>query len=159
MRQVVGISDMKVSNNPEDVLVTYSLGSCIGIVIWDPQAKVGGLLHYMLPDSRIGRQKGIDNPYMFADTAIPAFFRESYNLGALKSRMVVKAVGGSQLLDSAGIFNIGSRNYQVMRQIFHRNNVVVSGEDIGGTVNRTVSLIVATGQTILKISGRGAIEL
>ncbi len=159
MRQVVGISDMLVSNKPDDVLVTYSLGSCIGIVIWDPQVRVGGLLHYMLPDSRIGRQRGIDNPYMFADTGIPAFFRESYNLGALKSRLVVKAVGGSQLLDSVGIFNIGSRNYQVMRQIFDRNNVKISREDIGGTVNRTVSLTIGTGRTLLKISGRGEIEL
>lgn len=159
MKIVVGISDMKVSNNPEDVLITYSLGSCIGLVVWDPVAKVGGMLHYMLPDASLDKGRAEARPYMFASTGIPMLFKEAYKYGAVKSRMVVKAVGGSQVMDAAEVFNIGKRNYMILRQMLWKNKVMIAKEDIGGTVNRTISLNVGTGQTILKVSGRGEFEL
>ena len=159
MKVVVGIADMKVSSNVTETLITYSLGSCIGLAIWDPVARVGGMLHYMLPESRIDRERAVKNPYMFADTGIPALFKESYRLGASKSRMVVSVVGGSQILDPSGMFNIGKRNYQMLRKLFDKNNIRIAGEDIGGCVNRTISLEIGTGRVLLKISGRGEIEL
>jgi chemotaxis protein CheD len=159
MKIIVGISDMKVSNRPGDVLITYSLGSCIGLVVWDPAAKVGGILHYMLPDCSLDRSRAEKNPCMFADTGIPKLFKEAYSLGAIKSRMVVKVVGGSQIMDESGMFNIGKRNYVALRKIFWKNNVLISKEDVGGVVNRTISLDVSTGTTILKVSGRGEFEL
>lgn len=159
MKIVVGISDMKVSNEPADTLITYSLGSCIGVVIWDPVAKVGGLLHYMLPDCTLDRRRAEQNPYMFADSGIPRLFKEAYRLGAVKNRMVVKAVGGSQIMDESEIFNIGKRNYMALRKIFWKNKVLITKEDIGGMVNRTISLDVETGTTLLKVSGRGEREL
>lgn len=159
MKIIVGISDMKVSKNPTDILITYSLGSCIGVAIWDPVVKVGGLLHYMLPESKIDRERAAKTPYMFGDCGIPMLFREAYKLGASKSRLVVKAVGGSQLLDPTGLFNIGKRNYLIMQKLFERNKIVVAKEDIGGSVNRTVSLHVGTGRTLLKVSGKGEYEL
>lgn len=159
MKIVVGISDMKVSNNPEDVLITYSLGSCIGVVIWDPEARVAGLLHYMLPDSSLDKDKAQLKPFMFADTGIPRLFKETYKYGAVKSRMVVKVVGGSQIMDNSGIFNIGKRNYAVLRKIFWKNKILVSKEDVGGSGNRTISIEVGSGLTTLKVSGRGEFEL
>lgn len=156
---MVGISDMKVSNNPEDVLITYSLGSCIGVVIWDPVAKVAGMLHYMLPDSSLDKEKAQLKPFMFADTGIPRLFKETYKYGATKSRLVVKVVGGSQIMDSSGIFNIGKRNYAVLRKIFWKNKIMVTAEDVGESGNRTVSIEVGTGRTMLKVSGRGEFEL
>lgn len=72
MKQIVGVADMIVSNNPEESVITYSLGSCIGLVIYDPTVKVGGILHYMLPESSIDADKARRKPYMFADTGIPA---------------------------------------------------------------------------------------
>jgi chemotaxis protein CheD len=159
MKIVIGISDMKVSNSPEDVLITYSLGSCIGLVIWDPVVKVGGMLHYMLPDCNLDRSRAEKNPCMFADTGIPKLFKEVYKFGAIKNRLVVKVVGGSQIMDESGMFNIGKRNYLALRKIFWKNRVLISKEDIGGVVNRTISLDVATGLTILKVSGRGEFEL
>jgi chemotaxis protein CheD len=159
MKIIVGISDMKVSNRPGDVLITYSLGSCIGLVVWDPAAKVGGILHYMLPDCSLDRSRAEKNPCMFADTGIPKLFKEAYSLGAIKSRMIVKVVGGSQIMDESGMFNIGKRNYVALRKIFWKNNVLISKEDVGGVVNRTISLDVSTGTTILKVSGRGEFEL
>ncbi len=159
MKIVVGISDMKVSNNPEDVLITYSLGSCIGVAIWDPVAKVAGLLHYMLPDSSLDKDKAQLKPFMFADTGIPRLFKETYKFGAVKTRLVVKVVGGSQIMDNSGIFNIGKRNHAVVRKMFWKNNIMISKEDVGGNCNRTISVAVGSGLTTLKVSGRGEFEL
>ena len=159
MKIVVGISDMKVSNTPGDILVTYSLGSCIGVAIWDPFAKVGGLLHYMLPDSSLDKDKAQSKPFMFADTGVPRLFKETYKFGGEKNRMVVKVVGGSQIMDDAGVFNIGKRNYMVLRKIFWKNKIMIANEHVGGTANRTVSLDVATGVIRLKTSDSGEFEI
>jgi len=159
MKVVVGISDMKVSNSPGDTLITYSLGSCIGVVVWDGKVKVGGLLHYMLPESGIDPDKARVKPYMFADTGIPRLFKAAYALGADKSRMVVKVFGGGQIMDADGVFNIGKRNYMILRRMFLKNGVMIAAEDVGGTVNRTVSLDVGTGVTRLKVGGREEVEV
>ncbi|SHL13559.1 chemotaxis protein CheD [Desulfatibacillum alkenivorans DSM 16219] len=149
------ISDLKVSNNPDVTLVTYSLGSCIGLAVWDPEVRVGGMLHYMLPDSSISQEKAKANPAMFADTGIPALFKACYKLGAQKQRMIVKVAGGAQLMDESGFFNIGKRNYAALRKMFWRNKVMVAAEDIGGMVNRTIRLNIGTGELIMKVSGKG----
>ncbi len=159
MNIIVGISDMKVSNNPRETLVTYSLGSCIGVVIWDPVVKVGGLLHYMLPESKLDKGRALKKPYMFGDSGIPALFKEAFSRGAVKSRIVVYAVGGSQINDPSGVFSIGKRNYQIMKKLFEKNNIGVKKEDIGGSVTRTVSLDVGTGRVLLKVSGKGEFQL
>ena len=155
MDVIVGVADMKVSNDPEAVLATYSLGSCIGVAIYDPFAKVGGLLHYMLPDSSLDKEKARRNPFMFGDTGIPTLFKKAYGLGAKKQRLKVVVAGGAQILDQKGLFNIGKRNHTLLRKLFWRNNVMVDFEAIGGTVNRTVKLGVADGTTWMKVSGEG----
>jgi chemotaxis protein CheD len=155
MEVIVGVGDMKVSDNPEVALVTYSLGSCIGVCIYDPSAKVGGLLHYMLPESSIDQAKARNAPFMFGDTGIPLLFKESYKLGAKKNRLNVIVVGGAEILDQKGFFNIGKRNYTLLRKLFWKNNVMINFEDVGGTVNRTVKLEIGTGVTWLKTSGDG----
>jgi chemotaxis protein CheD len=155
MNLTVGVSDMKVSNNPESVLVTYSLGSCIGIAIYDAVAQVGGLLHFMLPESDLDLNKAKENPFMFADTGIPALFRASYELGAKKHRMKVIVAGGAQVLDQKGFFNIGKRNDMAVRKIFHRNNVLIDYRDVGGNVNRTIRLAINNGEVSMKVSGQG----
>jgi chemotaxis protein CheD len=159
MRRVIGVADMAVSNAPDDVLITYSLGSCIAVVIYDPRVKVGGMLHYMLPESSLDLEKAKLNPTMFADTGIAMLFRQSYQYGAKKENIIVRAVGGAQILDQNGIFNIGKRNYLAMRKIFWRNNVLVAAEHVGGMVNRTVRLEMQTGRVILKVAGDGEVEI
>jgi chemotaxis protein CheD len=159
MKIIVGIADMQVADNPGASLITYSLGSCIGITIYDPVAKIAGLLHYMLPDSQIDRQKAQENPSMFADTGIPLLFREAYELGAEKRRMQVKVAGGAQILDESGFFNIGKRNYMALRKIFWANNVLIHAEDVGGNVNRTLSVELPSGKVSVKTSGDGIREL
>jgi len=153
-RMVVGIADMKVSNDPDVILVTHALGSCIGLAVYDPVIKVGGLLHYMLPESRINPQKAKENPFMFADTGIPLLFKTCYKYGAVKQRMIVKVAGGAQIMDERGRFNIGQRNYAVLRKIFWKNGVLIQAEDVGGFINRTMELDIATGKVCLKLPGQ-----
>lgn len=159
MNIVIGVSDMKVSNDPESVLVTYSLGSCIGVAIWDRLAHVGGMLHYMLPESSLDPAKAQANPFMFADTGIPALFKAAYGLGAKKQNMKVVVVGGAQVLDQEGFFNIGKRNHMAIRKMFWKNNVMVDYENVGGNSNRTLKLTVRDGKVWLKVSGEGVMEL
>lgn len=159
MKQIVGISDMKIASKPDEELVTYSLGSCIGVALWDPVVKVGAMLHYMLPDSNIDKEKAELKPFMFADTGVPRMFKEIYKLGALKERMKVYVVGGAQVMDDSGLFNIGKRNQMIIQKMFFKNNVAVTKEDVGGNVNRTITLNVGTGQVKLKTSGQGEVEL
>jgi chemotaxis protein CheD len=151
---VVGVSDMVVSKDPDSVLITYSLGSCIGIAIYDPIVRVGGLLHFMLPESSLDGDKAKRNPSMFADTGIPYLFKSTYDLGAQKKRMRVVVVGGSQILDQQGFFNIGKRNHMAVRKIFWKNQVMIDHEDIGGNGNRTIKLDVANGNIWMKSSGQ-----
>jgi chemotaxis protein CheD len=159
MKKVVGVADMAVSEHPEEVLVTYSLGSCIGLAIYDPVVKVGGLLHYMLPDSTMDPEKAKRMPAMFADSGIPSLFKQSYRLGAAKTNLIVKVFGGAQILDENGVFNIGKRNYLALRKIFWKNNVMIAVEDVGGNVNRTVRLEISTGRVSLKVSGAAEIDV
>jgi chemotaxis protein CheD len=149
---VVSISDIKVSNNPEDVLITYALGSCIGVAVFDPFAKVGGLLHFMLPDSALDPDKAKTVPAMFADTGITLLFKSCYAFGAEKKRMIVKVAGGASILDDTNYFRIGQKNITAMRKIFWRNNVLIDGEDTGKNCNRTVKLELSNGRCILKSS-------
>jgi len=151
---IVGVSDMKVSNDAEASLITYSLGSCIGVAIYDPIVRVGGLLHFMLPDSNLDKAKAERNPYMFADTGIPALFKSTYKLGAEKKRVRVVVVGGAQVLDQKGFFNIGKRNHMAVRKIFWKNKVMVDYEDVGGNVNRTIRVDIGNGDIWVKVFGQ-----
>ena len=150
---VVDIADLAVSKTPNTMLITYSLGSCIGVSIWDPVAKVGGLLHFMLPDSSISPEKARANPAMFCDTGVPKLFKVAYDLGAVKQRVVVKVAGGSQLVDDKGTFNIGKRNYLALRKIFWKNGIMIDNEHAGGTISRTMRVETTTGDVIIKTRG------
>jgi chemotaxis protein CheD len=149
---VIGIADLKFSNNKDDVLITYALGSCIAVAIYDPAAKVAGMLHYMLPDSSLDTAKAKQNPGMFADTGIPLLFKSCYNLGADKKRIIVKVAGGASILDNTNYFRIGEKNIMALRQIFWRNKVFIDSEDTGKSYNRTVRMDVADGKVVVKSS-------
>lgn len=156
---VVGISDLKVSSNPADSMVTYALGSCIAVAVYDPAAKVGGLLHYMLPDSTLDAAKAKETPAMFADTGIPLLFKSCYKLGADRKRMVVKVAGGASILDESNFFRIGQKNIMAMRKLFWSNNVLIDAEDTGENFNRTVRIDLGTGKFYIKRAGGQMEEL
>ena len=153
---IVGIADCQVSADPDTILVTYALGSCVAVTIYDPAVRVGGMLHIMLPDSSIDGNQGSTRPYMFADTGLPLLFRRTYELGAEKRRMVVRLAGGAQVMDEHGVFDIGRRNQVATRKILWKAGVLIQAEQMGGTTSRTVRLEVATGDMWLR--GAGGIE-
>jgi chemotaxis protein CheD len=156
---VVGVADCRISADPEIVLVTYALGSCIAVMIHDPLAGVGGLLHFMLPEASLDRQKAQQNPFMFADTGIPLLFRSAYEQGADKRRLVVWVAGGAQVMDPAGVFNIGKRNHLALRKILWKAGVLVHSEEVGGTHSRTVRLEVGSGRALLRGAGEDEREM
>jgi len=150
---VVGVADCRVSNQPESAIVTYALGSCIAVVIHDPVSQVGGILHFMLPESSLDASKAEKNPFMFADTGIPALFHQAYAKGAEKSRLVVCVAGGAQVIDDTAAFNIGKRNCLAVRKVLWRAGVMIRSEAVGGTESRTVRLEVGTGRFMLRTAG------
>lgn len=144
---------MAVSNDPSAELITYSLGSCLGITAYDPQKKVGGLLHVMLPDSTIDPVKATTAPFMFVDTGVPRLFQALLNLGADRHRIVTKVAGGAQLLDQRGVFNIGERNYKAFCGLLARNGCTIHARDVGGLSSRTLRMDLTTGNISIKTPG------
>ncbi|MBW1900196.1 MAG: chemotaxis protein CheD [Deltaproteobacteria bacterium] len=153
MKQIVVVADMKLGKKG-DVLVTHALGSCLGLVVHDPEAKIGGLLHAMLPLSKINPQKAENNPFMFVDTGVPRLFKQLYDLGGKKARLVVKAAGCASPLGDNEMFKIGERNYLVLKKLLWKNNILIESESIGGTNGRTVYFDVSTGQVDIISNGK-----
>jgi chemotaxis protein CheD len=140
----VGISDCRLSRDPGTVLLTHALGSCIGVAIHDPVSHVAGLLHFLLPASRLNPAKARENPFVYADTGIPELFHRAYALGAEKGRLRVAVVGGAQVMD-CGVFNIGTHNQLACRKILWSAGLTIQGEETGGDVSRTLRLDVGSG--------------
>jgi chemotaxis protein CheD len=153
-RIVVGVADLAVSREPSKAIVTYALGSCIGVTLYDPIAKVGGMLHFMLPDSTVSPEKATANPAMFGDLGIPLLFQKVTELGARRDRLVVCAAGGAEVLADDGHFRIGNRNRTILRKIFWKHNLLLSTEDTGGQHSRTMTLRLADGAIQLRVQGR-----
>lgn len=156
-RHVVGIGELAVSNCPDDVVVTHALGSCVAVCVWDPTTLVAGLLHVLLPDSRINPQRAKEQPAAFADTGIPLLFQTAYARGLQKNRCVVRLVGGAEVAGNNASFDIGKRNILAAKNILWRNGVLIKGEDVGGKAVRTVNLFVRDGRLQIT-SGREAVN-
>lgn len=158
-RQVVGIAEMKLSNREGDVLVTYALGSCLGVCIYDPEARVAGLLHAMLPSASADRNQGKGQAAKFVDSGVTALFKEAYRMGAKKERIVVKVAGGASVASKGEVdsFQIGKRNIVALKKLFWKNGVLIRGEDLGGNTSRTVTLDVATGEVKVRTNGTDTI--
>ena len=155
----VGMADYKVGRSPS-TLISYGLGSCIGVSLYDPLRKIGGLLHIMLPDSTQARSS--DNPAKFADTGIPLMINDVVALGATKARLVAKIAGGAQMFsfsNATDVMRVGTRNAEVCKQILRRNGIRLIAEDTGGTYGRTVSIDLSTGVYKVKTIDRGEKEM
>ncbi len=153
MIKTVDISDMKISDNENDILVTYSLGSCVGVTLYDPKENIGGLIHCMLPLSKVDRDKARKNPFMFVDTGLMKMLQDMYERGAKKKNLVAKLAGGAKLLDKNNIFNVGERNIVVVRKILWKNDILIKGMDVGGSKSRTVRLYMESGRTTVRNKG------
>jgi chemotaxis protein CheD len=149
---------MKVSAAQEDMLVTHALGSCLGLTVFDPVARVGGMLHAMLPASKLNLKKASKNPFMFVDTGVPALFSAFYSAGGQKSRAVIKAAGCGEPLNAGGMFKIGSRNFTMLKRLLWKNGLLLSESDVGDTISRTLYLHVSNGRLVMS-TGRKEREL
>jgi chemotaxis protein CheD len=151
---IVGVGGLAVSNDPSMILTTYSLGSCLGVTIYDPVSRAGGLLHAMLPDSSINAAKAAEQPAMFVDTGISALWRAVYALKADKHRVQICVVGGAQFLDKTGYFNIGQRNFDSLAKLLNQQGLSIDAKDVGGLVSRTLNLRLHTGEVRVRSSGQ-----
>jgi chemotaxis protein CheD len=153
-RVVIGVGDMAVSNNETVTLSTYALGSCLGVIAFDPISHAGGILHLMLPESGISPDKAQKQPAMFADTGLPLLFKALFGVRAERMRLRIFVTGGASVLNGADPFKIGERNSIAVQKFLRANAYNVVGQDVGGNVNRTVHLAIGTGEVTLKLPDR-----
>jgi chemotaxis protein CheD len=143
--RMVGIADFALSADPQELLVAPNLGSCIGLTIYDPIRKVGGVVHCLLPLSKDDPIAASENPAKYVDTGVVFLLNELIKLGAQKSNLRIIAVGGSTINDKNGVFEIGKKNVMVLRKVLWKNSLLIHAEDLGGETFRTVSLSIETG--------------
>lgn len=151
----VGMAEVKTALAPQS-LITIGLGSCIGICLWDPVKKVGGLAHIMLPDSTQSR-KSI-NKAKFADTGIRVLVAEMVSLGANKTRLVAKIAGGAQMFNfpgSSNVMRIGDRNAEAVKKSLKELSIRLKAEDTGGNFGRTIEFFTENGDLLVKTINKG----
>lgn len=137
----------------QGTLITYALGSCIGLCFHDPKLRLGALLHIMLP---LNMEAGRTHPLKYADTGIKETLKQMEAKGALRSRMTVKIAGGAKMFEvsGSGLGNIGQRNIESVHAILKRENIRLVAENVGGTVARTLLFDVGTGQGCIRSYGQ-----
>ncbi|MAO63707.1 MAG: chemotaxis protein CheD [Balneola sp.] len=147
MRKVVGVSDLKVSKNPEEFIITHALGSCLGITAYDYKAAVGGMVHVMLPLSKADPEKAIAKPAMYVDTGFQLLLKEVYGLGARKENLEITVAGGASMKREGAddYFKIGKRNFTVLRKLLWKNGFMIDHQDVGGHISRTMTLSINNG--------------
>ena len=145
---------MAVSDCSGERLVTYSLGSCLGVTFYDPVLRVGGMVHCMLPLSQIDGDKAREKPCTFVDLGVPRLIEEMFKRGCRKKDLVTRAAGAARMMDSANFFRIGERNHAVFRKIMWKNGMFIHAEDTGGEQARTLLLEIATGRVLVRSLGQ-----
>jgi chemotaxis protein CheD len=147
---------MRVGVGGDTVLITYALGSCLGLAIYDPVTRVGGLLHAMLPSASLAPDKAVQNPAMFVDTGVPELFRACYRLGATKGFLQVVAAGCAHLSEpgTADVFQVGRRNMVMLRRLLRNNGVLLKRHDTSGRESRSLSLALNDGDVRVSVQGR-----
>ncbi|MGL5677370.1 MAG: chemotaxis protein CheD [Cellulosilyticaceae bacterium] len=154
----VGMADLNVAKHPS-ILTTLGLGSCVGVALYDPLTKVGGLAHVMLPDST--QIKNNTNPAKFADTGIDLLIERMVEKGARTQRLVAKIAGGAQMfafqhMDES--MRIGARNIQAVKERLDKYKIPILADDTGDNYGRTIELYTETGTLVVKTIGHGTKE-
>ena len=145
MKRVVGISEAVASNDMEDVLVTYSLGSCIAVSLYDPVMRVAGLLHFQLPSSTADPDRARQRPLMYADTGMQWLLQQMDERGGETRRLRIALIGGAKMLNDGNLFDIGRRNHASIRKILWQKGLFIAAEHVGGNFPRSVRMKVEDG--------------
>jgi chemotaxis protein CheD len=152
----VGLGELKFSNDPNDVLVAYGLGSCIGISVHDPKSKVTGLLHAVLPENN---NKDPLSP-KFVDSGIQALVKELTNHAVDLNRVTFKMVGGANMLVANGLtFNIGERNIAAAKELLRKQKIRIASEEVGGNIGRTMRVYIFDGRVTVRSLGNPEKEI
>lgn len=158
----VGLGEQVVSRDPEDILVAYGLGSCMGVSMVDPVTRLSGLLHAVLPRWTSGMEPMDPASSKYVDSGIERLLATMVKEGANRHRLIVRIAGGANMLIAPGLknsFEIGTRNIETARLTFQRLNMTVKAEDVGGNIGRTVRLYVADSRLTVRIIGEKEKEL
>ena len=156
----VNYSEMKISTNPVETLVAFSIGSGMGVTVHDPVCGVGGILNFMLPYSGCGNGVYPERArFMYADTGVPAFLEALYEKDAQPERLKIVIAGGAHILDQTGAFNIGLKNREALKACIDAYNLKIHHENTGGTNSRTLSLKIGSGCSSIKIFGEGEVKV
>lgn len=158
MATLIGIGEMALSNEAGAVLSAPNLGSCIGVSIYDPVTRWGGMIHCMLPLSKSNPEKAQAEPGTYVDTGVVLMLNELLKRGAAKKDLVIAVAGGSNINDANNVFEIGKKNYTVFRKIMWKNGLLIKGEHVGDSISRTVSLDIDSGEVLVRVGG-GTIKL
>jgi chemotaxis protein CheD len=142
---VVGVGGLQSGQAPDE-LVTYALGSCVGVAAWDPVSKAGGLWHVMLPEAKTNPERALREPGAFADSGAPVFLKALGEAGCSQRRVRLWLTGGSDSAQLGPGFEIGKRNIVAVRKQLWLRGLLVDGEDVGGSQSRTVRLDLGTGR-------------
>jgi len=156
----IGISDMNVVRG-DDSIITYALGSCVGIALHDSARKIAGLAHILMPSSSDVRDTNI-NIMKYADTAIPELLRRMERAGASAFNISAKLAGGAQMFSMGNAspqFNIGERNIETSREILGKLRLKIAAQDVGENYGRTVELFASSGIYRIKTIAKGTRDI
>ena len=157
---ILGVGEVAVSNNASVTISTYALGSCVAVVAYDKPAGVGGIIHIMLPDSRLSPERAAQQPAMFADTGLPLMLKSMKDLKAKRDNIRAFVAGGASVIAGSDMFKVGERNILRVQELARSLAIPVIKTDIGGVNNRSLQLEIATGIVTLKtVQGISTIDL
>jgi len=158
---VLGIGDYGATSDPDEVIKTIGLGSCVAVICSDVTAGIASMIHIALPDSSLSPERKIEKPGYFADTGIPILFETMKQAGWRPGtgKLTVKLAGGASILDPNGTFNIGKRNILAVESILWSMGMGPVAEDVGGTISRTVSIVTQTGVVLVTSPSREPLNL
>lgn len=142
-RVVIGIGEHAIAG-ADSLIVTHALGSCVAVCLWDPEARVGAMLHFLLPESRVNPDRAKKQPGTFADTGIPLLIQEAIQRGLNKKRCRAHLFGGAAVGAQGGL-DVGKRNALAARRLLWQHGIFIHAEALGGTDPRTVNFSVGDG--------------
>lgn len=149
---VVGVGDCRVTSDLQAIISTYALGSCLGITVWDPVSRVGGMLHAMLPSAKVNTSNG--RRAMYVDTGMEDLINEVHQLGGVFNRLQLKVFGGAKVLQADQFFRIGDKNYEMLQSVVGEYGISPIVVEVGGSENRTIKFQLSSGRVKVRMPNK-----
>jgi len=151
----VGVGEYATTQGETGFMKTLALGSCVAVIVLDPDHRCLGLLHVALPDSTINQKRALERPGMFADTGIAKLLESLEAHGYEGGQLTVKLAGGASIMDPNHTFDIGNRNVLAIRKCLWKHKLGSIAEDVGGNISRSVSIDLGGRTVVVSSPGRG----